>query len=68
MDCGSSAPDTTLNSTPDHVIWAYLAADLPSVLTIQSGQIVQIDTVSHQGITSDQDPVKFFGDYGIPAD
>ncbi len=65
---GNPDPDANLFSTPDHVIWGYLAVDLPPALSIKPGQIVRIDTVSHQGITTDQDPVKFFGEYDIPAD
>src|SRR5882672_3601133 len=40
------------------------------VLTVPSGSVVTIDTVSHEGILEDQgkDPVKFFGQYGIKAD
>ena len=62
------APDATLRSTSDTVLWGYLAANLPAVLTVKSGQIVQIDTLSHQGLTTSQDPVKFFGPYGVPSD
>jgi acetamidase/formamidase len=35
------------------------------VLTIRSGQTVRIDTISHQGLLSGTDPVKFFGAAGI---
>ena len=64
----AQAPDATLRSTPDTVIWGYLAADLPPALTIKSGQTVKIDTVSHQGLTTKDDPATFFGTAGIPAD
>jgi acetamidase/formamidase len=60
-------PDATLRSTPDTVLWGYIAANLPSALTIRSGQIVEIEALSHQGLTTLQDPEKFFGAYGIPA-
>src|SRR5438067_7039071 len=43
-------PDATLRSTPDTVIWGYIAADLPPALRIKSGQTVRIDTVSHGGL------------------
>ena len=61
-------PDATLNSTPDTVLWGYIAANLPPALTIKSGQIVQIDALSHQGLTTNQDPVKFFSSYGIRSE
>jgi acetamidase/formamidase len=60
------APDATLRSTPGTVSWGYIAADLPPVLRVQSGQTVRIDTVSHQGINTKQDPVTYFGAAGIP--
>src|SRR4030095_14023959 len=37
-------------------------------LTIKSGQIVQIDALSHQGLTTNQGPVKFFNSYGIRSE
>ena len=61
----AQAPDATLRSTPDTVIWGYLAADLPPALTIKSGQTVKIDTVSHQGLINGMDPVQFFTAAGI---
>src|SRR5262245_15477116 len=61
-------PDATLNSTPDTVLWGYIAANLPPALTIKSGQIVQIEALSHQGLTSNQDPVKFFTSYGVRSE
>ena len=60
------APDATLNSTPDTVLWGYIAANLPPALTIKSGQIVEIEALSHQGLTTNKDPEKFFAAYGIP--
>jgi acetamidase/formamidase len=64
----AQAPDATLRSTPDTVIWGYFSADLPPALTIKSGQTVKIDTVSHQGLMSKDDPATFFGSAGIPPD
>jgi len=61
-------PDATLRSTPQTVIWGYISADLPPVLTIKSGQTVKIDTVSHQGLLTRDDPVTFFGAAGIPPE
>src|SRR5579859_2507279 len=64
----SGAPDATLRSTPQTVVWGYITADLPPALTIKSGQTVKIDTVSHQGLMTKDDPVTFFGAAGIPPD
>ena len=56
-----------MRSTPDTVLWGYLAANLPPALSIRSGQIVEIETLSHQGLTTNKDPEKFFAAYGIPG-
>ena len=67
-DLGNSIqPDATLKSTPDTVLWGYIAANLPPALTIQSGQAVEIEALSHQGLTAGKDPEKFFSAYGIAS-
>jgi acetamidase/formamidase len=58
--------DAHLRSTPDTVVMGELPAGRKPVLTIQSGQTVRIDTISHQGLNSGMDPVKFFGTAGMP--
>ena len=63
----NSAPDATLRSTPDTVVWGYFAADIVPALRIKSGQTVKIDTVSHGGVNTPEDPVTYFGRAGIPA-
>jgi hypothetical protein len=63
----SVAPDAKLLSTPDTILWGYIAANLPPALTIKPGQIVEIEALSHQGLTSNRDPESFFAGYGIPA-
>ena len=54
-----------LRSTPETVIWGWIAADRQPVLRVKSGQAVRIDTVSHQGLNTDRDPIAFFGAAGI---
>lgn len=61
-------PDATLCSTPDTVSWGWIAADRGPVLRVKSGQTVRIDTVTHQGINTKDDPVTFFGRAGISAE
>lgn len=63
----SIAPSARLASTPDTVLWGYIAANLPAALTIKSGETVEIEALSHQGLTTSKDPEKFFAAYGIPA-
>jgi acetamidase/formamidase len=62
-----SQPDAKLCSTPDTVLWGYIAANLPPALSIKSGQTVEIEALSHQGLTTHQDPESFFGAHGIAA-
>src|SRR5918999_1047909 len=62
-----SAPDATLRSTPETVLWGYIAANLPPALTIHPGATVEIEALSHQGLTTQHDPEKFFAEYGISA-
>src|SRR4051812_29084398 len=66
---GSAAkPDASLRSRPETVVWGYFSATVAPVLRIKSGQTVKIDTVSHQGLGTKDDPVTYFGAGGIPAD
>jgi len=57
--------DAHLRSTPENVSWGWIAADRPPVLRVKSGQTVRVDTVTHQGLNTDKDPVAFFGTAGI---
>jgi acetamidase/formamidase len=54
-----------LRSTPETVSWGWIAADRAPVARVTSGQVVRIDTVTHQGLNTSQDPVAFFGAAGI---
>jgi acetamidase/formamidase len=62
------AVDATLRSTPENVVWGYFAADIAPALRIKSGQTVRIDTVSHSGVNTAEDPVSYFGRAGIAPD
>jgi acetamidase/formamidase len=58
-------------STPDTVRWGYLPnRDSAPIATVESGSVVTVDTVSHEGILEDQgrDPVSYFAGHGIPED
>jgi acetamidase/formamidase len=59
--------DAHVRSTPETVVMGELPAGRKPVLTVQSGQTVRIDTISHQGLINGMDPVKFFGAAGIPG-
>ncbi|SDB84380.1 Acetamidase/formamidase [Sanguibacter gelidistatuariae] len=59
-----------LPATPRTVLWGRLpCADDSPVLSINAGESLWIDTVSHEGILEDQgrDPVTFFGGHGVPS-
>jgi acetamidase/formamidase len=70
--CASVSPiaynvDSYLRSTPETVVWGHLPDNRAPVLRVRSGQTVRIDTISHQGINNNMDPVKFFAAGGIAA-
>ncbi|HEY3878349.1 MAG TPA: acetamidase/formamidase family protein [Trebonia sp.] len=57
-----------LPATRQTTLWGYLPGeDDAPVLTVDPGQQVTVDTVSHEGILEDQgrDPVAFFGRHGV---
>jgi acetamidase/formamidase len=64
----ATAPGCYVPATTRTTIWGRLpcAADAP-VLSIEPGERVVLDTVSHEGILEDQgrDPVAFFAGHGI---
>jgi acetamidase/formamidase len=55
-----------LASRPETIHWGYMDATLPPVLRVRPGDVVTIDTLSHQGMINGTDPATFFGSYGIP--
>ena len=57
--------DHHLQARPENLSWGWIPTDKSSVLTIQSGDTVRIDTISHHGSTQDQDPVAFLGSHGV---
>jgi acetamidase/formamidase len=55
-----------IGSGPETVHWGYLSGALQPIARVRSGDVVTIDTVSHEGLLSDQgDPVGFFARHGI---
>ncbi|HEY2206729.1 MAG TPA: acetamidase/formamidase family protein [Pseudonocardia sp.] len=60
-----------LPATVDTVLWGWLPSgrDRP-VLEVAPGDLVCVDTVSHEGILADQgrDPTAFFGALGVPGE
>ena len=54
-----------LTTAPANVVRGHIPADRAPVLRIQSGQTVAIDTLSHQGISTPEGAVAFFGKGGV---
>lgn len=58
-----------VRALPDQVLWGRLPnrATEP-VAVVRSGDVVTLDTISHEGVLEDQgqDPVGFFEQYGVP--
>ncbi len=61
------AADHLVKSTPENVIWGKLfTSDNKPILQVKSGDVVTIETISHEGILPDQgDTVEFFTKAGI---
>ena len=60
-----------LRSTPETVQWGYLPnAAAPPVLTVNPGEAVTVDTLSHEGVLEDQgrNPAAYFGSHGVKPD
>ena len=65
MSPAMSKRTVILRSTPETVSWGWIAADRAPVARVKSGQVMRIDTVTHQGLNTSQDPVAFFSAAGI---
>lgn len=57
--------DWHVPSRPETVTWGWLLIDEDPVLTIESGDTVRIDTISHHGATQNDHPVPFLGQFGV---
>lgn len=57
--------DHYLQAQPENLSWGWIPTDKSPALTIQSGETVRIDTISHHGSTQEEDPVVFLGRYGV---
>ena len=68
---GSIGGQHYLAAEPDSIAWGWLPNRTSEpVLTVDSGDTVTIDTVSHEGVLEDfgRDPVGWFGRHGVRAD
>jgi acetamidase/formamidase len=61
-----SADGVHIGCGPETIHWGYLWGAADPIARVESGAIVTIDTVSHEGLLSDQgDPAGFFAGRGI---
>lgn len=58
-------PDHHVPSTPANVVWGWFPIDREPVLTVQSGDTVRVDTLSHAGSTQAEDPERYLGQFGV---
>ena len=64
-DAGAPQADHFVPSRPETVSWGWYPLDKTPVLTIQSGQTVRIDTLTHQGATQNEEPVAYLSALGV---
>ncbi|RJQ71955.1 acetamidase [Pseudonocardiaceae bacterium YIM PH 21723] len=65
-----ATPGTYVSSRPENIVWGRLPnRDSKPVAVVDSGSVVCMDTVSHEGIMEDQgkDPRAFFTGHGVAA-
>ena len=60
--------DHFVPSRPETVSWGWYPIDKEPVVTIQSGETVRINTLSHAGATQQADPVEYLTGLDIPRD
>lgn len=63
---GRMTYDHYVTSTPDHLHWGGFPIGWEPAATVGSGQVVRVDTLSHQGFTNpDVDPVDYLRAFGV---
>ena len=67
-DAGAFQADHFVPSRPETVSWGWYPLDKAPVLTIQSGQSVRIDTLTHAGSTQAEEPVAYLSAMGVPRE
>jgi acetamidase/formamidase len=61
-------PEIRIPSTPTTVVRGIIPANVPPIMRVQQGQLVTIDTLSHQGLNTGDDPIAFFAKGGIKSE
>ena len=60
--------DHFVPSTPENVAWGWFPIDKAPVLTIQSGETVRINTLTHAGATQREEPGAYLTELGVPRE
>ena len=61
----AAAGEVRIPSTIGNVIRGEIPAHLPPIMRVKPGQLVTIDTLSHQGVNTGDDPIAFFARGGV---
>lgn len=64
----AAKPEIRIPSTPATVVRGIIPANVPPIMRVQPGQMVTIDTLSHQGLNTGDDPIAFFAKGGIKSE
>lgn len=62
---GRIKPDYVVRSLPPNMVWGYFGADVPPVMHVKDGAIVEIQTVNPSGV-SRTDPEAFYKTNNLP--
>ena len=60
--------EVRIPSRPETVIRGHIPANLPPIMRVKPGQTVTIDTLSHQGLNTGDDPIAFFARGGVKSE
>ncbi|MBT8488554.1 MAG: acetamidase [Gemmatimonadetes bacterium] len=60
--------DHFVPSTAENLNWGWFPIDKDPVLTVQSGETVRINTITHVGATQNEEPVAYLTGLGIPRE
>ena len=55
-------------SRPENLSWGWYPLDKQPVLTVESGETVRIETLTHAGTTQSEEPVAYLTALGVPRD
>lgn len=62
------SPDHRVPTRPQTTSWGWFPVDKPPVLTMRSGETVEVQTLTHVGAVQDEEPVAYLTGLGVPPD